>query len=749
MIRSTCGILMAALVCLCLQASISAQPVLQPELPAKLPTTMPSRPQFSTLVGLPTDRDQERKLEAIRDYIQTGDFREVTQALQDILDHPQDCFVPVARESSGQKTVAWVSARVEANRLLGSLPAKGRQVYEVLSGGKAGAMLKEARASGRERLAEVVRRYLHTTAGTEAAELLGMDFLDRGRYLMAAVCFNQLLEKSELPGMTLFKAAVAMQRYGDAAGVQRAWHRLEKQFPDGLAIGERRLTLAELKKMLEQPANAKPPAAAADWLMFRGDGSRSASLNEFQPVGQLTSAWKMPMALETTTRSWIDSASDGISSRGQAVMPGFFPLAHAGKAIFRSHGYIQAVDLATGELAWKSQMNGSFDFPVQLAPPSANIHAKLSGWVDAYLQQSPSMLVENSVQGMLSSDGTRVFAIEDVAVPPYQMNPYYGNAIVFRGGRFGAEPKTAEFRQNQLLCLELDSGRVAWAVGLENDGPLHEAIFLGPPLPLDGKLYALVEKDLELRLCCLAPRDGKLLWSQPLAQTKKTIHDEVGRRVWAVPIAHSEGILVCPTHSGAVVAFDLLKRSLLWAHAYAQAPPLPQPQKVMVGGKVRLIAMRPGYVPRLTANWKNAGPVITDGKVLITAPDANEVHCLNLRDGGLLWKMPWTADDQCLDAGIGKVLIVGKQSCRAVDLASGRPLWTTPTGMPSGQGLLAVGHYLLPLREGAVVALDIRTGQPGRRFALPGNERPGNLLIHRGRLVSQSATSFSVFAPGK
>ncbi|MBM4070614.1 MAG: hypothetical protein FJ271_16910 [Planctomycetes bacterium] len=754
MIRgSTTGVFLLAMLGL---SAATGQVPLPNETPgAKLPAAnkqpvVPGRPQFSALIGLPTDRDLERKLEAIREYIQTGAFREVTQALQDILDHQQDCFVPVPR--TGTRTVGWLSARAEANRLLGGLPPKGQQAYEVLSGGRAGALLQEAKNNrDRDKLAEVMRRYLHTRAGTEAAELLGMEHLDRGRYLLAASCFGRLLEKTDLPGMTLFKAAIALRRHGDDVGVQRTWKRLQATFPDGLTVGERRLSLVELKKMLDAPVSNRPQAGtASDWLMFRGTASRTAATAEFPAATELKAAWQTSLAGETTSRTWIDTAINHVQNRGQAVIPGFAPLALAGKAIFRSHGYLQAVDLGSGELAWKSQMNGSLDFPVNPTPPCASIQSQMATWIDAFLSQNPATLIENTAQGTLSSDGQRVFTVEDLAVPPYQINPYYGNAVGIRinGRVMGSDPNSGQFKRNHLLCLELDSGKVAWALGMQDSGPFHEAIFLGPPLPLEGKLYALVEKDLEIRLCCLDPRDGKLLWAQPLAQMKKGIHEDFGRRTWAAPIAHGDGMLLCPTHSGAVVAVDLAMRSLSWAHAYAQAPKQPE-QKVMINGRIRVMNRTP-YIPRLAANWKNASPIISQGKVLVTAPDASELHCLSLRDGALLWKAPWTAEDQYLaEARDDKVLIVGKQSCRALDLSSGKVLWTAATGMPSGQGVLAGGQYLLPLRDRAIAVIDMANGRIVRRMAMPSDVAPGNLIVHRGRLVSQSPTSFAVLAPGK
>ncbi len=744
------------------QADPSPAPLQRLPAAQKQPDPSPGRPEFSNFIALPTDRDLERKLEAIRDYIQSGDFREVTQALQSILDNPQDCFLPLRRRAGGKETVAWVSARSEANRLLGRLPAKGRETYEVLSGGRAGSLLKDAKQKGdAEGLAEVVRKYLHTRAGAEAAELLGTHHLDRGRYIMAAACFSQLLDRQDLPGTTLFKAALALRRNDDQAGADRAWKRLAGLAADGLLLGNHRVALDDLRKILEQqPAAAPSLSAAGDCLMFRGDSSRSASphryAGEFQLPSQLKNSWQKPTVLETTSRSWLDSATQQLQLRGQASLPGFFPVTVAGKVIFRGHWGIHAVNLDNGELAWDSQLHGGFDHPVQIASPHANLHSQMSSWVTTFQQNSPSMLLENTSLGTLSSDGTRVFVVEDLAVPPYVFNPYYGNVMVIGAAGFnGNNPKEAEHRHNHLAGFDLDSGKIAWVVGQQNEGPFQDTIFLGPPLPLGGKLYSLAEKDQELRLLCLDPRDGRLLWSQPLAQFKKNIHMEVGRRTWAAPLAHAEGILLCPTNSGAVVAVDLLTRSLLWAHAYLQAPPSPEPQKIMVNGRVRIMGMRTPFVPRLTANWKNSAPIISQGKVLLTAPDANELHCLNLRDGSLLWKAPWNAGDLYLaDVYKDKVLIVGKQTCRALQLQSGQPLWSTATALPSGQGVLAGSRYLLPLggspgTEAAILSLNLDNGQASGRLPLPRQEPLGNLLVYRGRIISQSAASLTVLAPAE
>ena len=47
------------------------------------------------------------------------------------------------------------------------------------------------------------------------------------------------------------------------------------------------------------------------------------------------------------------------------------------------------------------------------------------------------------------------------------------------------------------------------------------------------------------------------------------------RRLAGVSPSYSDGVLVCPTASGAIIAVDLTTRSLLWGYRYSGASPMP------------------------------------------------------------------------------------------------------------------------------------------------------------------------------
>src|SRR5262249_55778515 len=244
-----------------------------------------------------------------------------------------------------------------------------------------------------------------------------------------------------------------------------------------------------------------------------------------------------------------------------------------------------------------------------------------------------------------------------------------------------------------------------WELGGKgaDKGELGDSYFLGAPLPLGGKLYLLTEKNSELRLICLdSPKDDKspptISWTQTLASARDKLLLDVSRRIQAVNLAYGDGILVCPTNAGAVLGVDLLSHSLVWAYSYREGSPRNDVNKMGMGikggGMVVMNPGMPGYNggQAFGGEWKASAPVVQDGKVIFAAPDGPAVHCLNLRDGELLWKVS-RSDDLYL-AGVynNKVLLVGKNTCRLLNLADGKQIGNSiPTGMPSGQGV-ASGH---------------------------------------------------------
>ncbi len=676
-----------------------------------------------------------RRLDGARDYLRAGDWAEATRALQGLLDGA-DALVPVKR--AGREGPAWVGLRAEAARTLAALPGAGREYYETTYGPRARALLARAKRQGNPALAaEVARRYPLTAAGVEAAGLVAGAHLDRGRDALAALCFGRLLERpgaeEELPPAVLFRAALAFRRAGEAARAERAWKQVAARAPAGLRLGGKEVSLAELKQQLEGSA----PEDGGQ----RTEDRPSVALSSV--LCPLEARWARPTAHEAFTKVWLQTAADEQEDRGQPLLPAFAPLVVGGRLVYRSHRGLHAVDLATGKPAWEAAAEWSTD---RLAANPRH-GAALETWVKAYLEASPHVLAGNGVVGTLSAAGGRVYAVDDLGVPPYPN--YYRFRGRWRAADFDAPdlgPElTAAVSSSRLVALDGATGKPAWEVGgARPDAALRDHCFLGPPLEVGGRLYVLADKDNEVSLVCLSAADGAVVWRRPLALAPTRLALDPGRRVQAAVPVHAEGILVCPTNSGLVVGVDLLAPGLAWAYPY-RTTPLTQAQSY--GGRGGRTSR-----PRVTAEWPAAFTAVAGGRVVFAAPDEPSVHCLALRDGAPLWKAARGEDDLYV-AGVlaDRVLIVGKRHCRALTLADGKQVWRVETGLPSGRGAAAGDVYYLPLKAPAggkgpaVWGLDVRKGAVVARHATPRDEPPGNLLLWRGELLAQTATAVTAY----
>ena len=708
--------------------------------------------QLEPALTLRTDQAGERKLKAARDYVRQESWAEAVGVVQALLDGP-DAFMSVAADTDGKETTRWTTLHAETDRLVGGLPAAGRGFYELLQGGPAKALLAKAQErSDPHLLAEVSRRYLHTPAGTEATRLLGVYHLDRGRPALAVLYFQRLLnlrDAGRLAPTVLFTAAVAFQRAGDAARADQAWTTLAGRAPDGLRINGDTVRLATLRAWLDKDRQRNPePEAAAEWPLFRGDGARSARAAGGDPAPE--AKWQRATAHEAATRTWVREAVRRQEGHGEPALSAFFPVVGDGKVVYRSHRGIHAVDAQTGKEIWESEWPGGLDSLGQ----DLSCYPYIESWVNAHLQHHPGILFGNSVVGTLSSDGERVYAVEDLAVPPFQ-NTYANRGRPVSAVEYAFGPDlSGAVRHSRLTALDLKSGKLVWERGGPGTKPkkddLYPSYFLGPPLPVGGRLYGLMEKDQELRLACFDAAGGELAWVQPLGLAPTRLLTDPGRHLQAAPLAYGEGILVCPTNAGFVLALDPISRSLLWAYPYREAVPALEAEFIPWGRGGRRGVPTPMPPPRIQPLWAASSPLVAGDKVVFTAPDSPTIHCLSLRDGSLQWKARRAAGDLYLaGVGRGKVVVVGKKACRALDLADGQLRWEAATGLPAGLGTLDATAYHLPLKatvkdkEPAIYHIELDSGRVREQAVPAPQEVPGNLLYYQDMVLSQTATALT------
>src|SRR5690606_32248906 len=154
------------------------------------------------------------------------------------------------------------------------------------------------------------------------------------------------------------------------------------------------------------------------------------------------------------------------------------PLALDDLIIFRGAEGIEALNLADGAPVWRHPCQTSL---ASMLP----ILDQREGRNSLTLNQ---LYVENSVLGTLASDGRHVYAVDALS---FGVRGAASPTDPFGSG----EPEPLSRDTNRLLALNLTDGSLAWSVGGDEGDiatePLAGHFFLGPPLPVDGRLYAV------------------------------------------------------------------------------------------------------------------------------------------------------------------------------------------------------------------------------------------------------------------
>jgi len=747
-------------------------------------------------------RDAQRLLEQ-------GRLSEAVGFLQAILTAAEDYFFQPDRSRPTR-----LSLKTEAQRLLGQMPEEARQMYEIRYGPQARQLLRQAVAEGDpEKLSEISRTFYHTEAGYEASLLLGLHHLRSGRVLAAALVLDRLQKSCTNPGRlepTLSLAlATAWYRAKMPEQAQAVLVRLKASHggkPLQLAgreaawFGREKDVLAWLAQWAGNPALGGPSQEDAGYLMVRNSPGRNAASSGGRPL--LNLRWRVPTADHPLLDQWIQRLQQDLEDQGVPCVAQGIPLAVGDTVLLRSVQNLVAVDVQTGKRRWESPVAAPVDTilagqdqPINLGQATV-LQARMAQriWLDATYSR-------------LSSDGKLVFCIEEDSgwgAPTPGVAPQMQILIIRQRMKEGRRSSPA----NRLAAYDIRTGKLQWEVGGPEDQeyalPLAGTAFLGAPLPLMGQLYVLGETRNDVRLLVLEAQTGRLLWSQQLGvvgQEGGPNFDMDGQpftgRFLGLSPSYAEGILVCPTGQGALVALDLASRTFLWAYAYL--PQMEAGQRRMI--LIQQMAFAGQMAPAPSEGWMETTCMLADGRVLLTTPESRDIYCLNLADGKELWKQ--TCPDGLYVACVhdGKVVWVGRHRVGAFRLADGQPAWPVgssgaavsayssaalrrnsrlengmpgaspdvpvlPSGdaaavapevsgrlaldlpdgaVPSGLGFLSGDKYYLPLSTGEVATVDLSKGEIVHRSRSRTGAVPGNLICVRDKVISQSPSGVELY----
>lgn len=718
----------------------------------------------SGVLHLNSDAAIRRQLRESRAKIDAGQFAEGLTSLQRILDRGDDGFVRL--QNGGELT----SVRLEALAIFSALPPAGLATAEKLFGSQARQLFERARERGHAiEVAEVVRRFFHTQAGFDAASWQAGRLLDQGEAIAAARLLDRILtesaHRSRVRPELRFQAAVAHRLSGHE---DRVTELLGQIGADTVAITGQARTSDQLAELLPPMRSRVSAASSRDWIGPAGQASRNA--NGVGSVPWLNPRWTLPLFGHPDQAGlvidWLGR------QQGQVPMRLTFahePLVVGDIVVMRSSANVQAIDLPTGRVLWRHRSSLSHPELMQRAALGA------TGWgFDVAVEKA---FVGNVARGTLSSDGRLVFAIDEV---PFQGDPSAKVRTVKPDDLFDDLSQMERPRVlTQLVALSLvgassegQDSRPVWiadgpTVGAKIAGVGHAIQFLGPPTVFDGHLFAIgelfslsnfdSEKVGQLSLLAFDPRNGELLWSQGLALVDQPFfRSEQGFRGNPVGVpSAADGMLVCPTELGLVFGIDLASSRQRWVY---------DTRGVATDNRRAATGESPG------CEGSPVWPVIHRGCVLLMPRDSDDLHCLDLESGQLLWRTP-RKDAVVIGAVTDEIIVlVGDRDARAIPFSrigptDGREIpsvWTQQLGHVTGRGVRVGDNFLVPLKSGRIASLDIATGRElgfslrrtievaeDTNRSLSHNQQavtwPGNLVVAKDLILAMGPTQLVAY----
>jgi outer membrane protein assembly factor BamB len=689
-------------------------------------------------------REVQQRLAQARQAIEQQRYSDAAAELQVVLGaETDDGFVAGAEGEATQRT-----ARREAWRLLDSMPPAGRQSYETQFGPQARAMLQEAIGrSDRAALARISDTYFHTAAGRQATMLLAGDRLDRSRPLEAIGWLRRIGQSPPAaeacePDCSLMLAACWVLA-GNADQARDVLDSLHRRYPAArFRIGNREFTASdqsdETLRWLVKLCNGQRAAqrvAGDQWPLFRGDTARNAQSAFDGKIGELL--WAVRTVEGSADKALLRTARKTALGEGVPLLPAAHPLVVGDTVLVRKPWQLVAVEGKSGRQVWEFPWKKPANDRGQLPSGSALVETDRA----AVIQQR---VFEDAAYGQLSSDGCRVFLLD-------KLGSRTASSLVV--GQIVVAARAAEpLRPNRLVALDLKrEGAVAWVVGGpsgEDEPKLAYAFFLGAPLPDRQWVYVLAEIKGEILLCALHGTTGRLEWSRAIACPGDAISQEPVRRLVGASPSLADGVLVCPTSAGAVVAIDAATRSLLWGYQYPRAERFKQPvalQPINLGNWSPAKHQRESEVRDC---WIDSCTIVANGRVVLAPVDSDLLYCLDAFTGEELWSCRRGENLFVACLHEDKIVLVGNNEVMALRLADRKPAWKTPISlpsgaMPSGRGLYCGSRYCLPTTARQLVRIDLDEGRI--ESVAETKEILGNLVGLPDRLISQTAESVQQF----
>jgi len=697
------------------------------EPPEQSPTTAEAPVRDSVDARIPKDPKVDALWDASELALRDQNWKQVIDLQQKLLDYPEDALI----ESAPGR---WESVRTAANRVLRQAPPEVLANYEQQYGGLAAQLLQQAQGEhAQARLVEVATRYFHTPAGALAAARLSAWHFDQREFIPATQWNRELIERGwalKAPLAWRLQAALTA-RFAGATDLQpflAGWFDVSQT--TRVTLGDQTQTVQQWWEQVSSPLVTTPPLE--EWKQFGGSNLRWAAASPEEPL--LLRNWGRSLASTDSMRQRMAQLLNDINDQGLPLIPAGSPVVIGDKVAFRDLRGVQVVNRQTGKSLWRTEEGISPERILNGVPSEGQgldnawrVRLGAAQFDEEYFGESAEMhplaswLFRDATNAFISSDGLRLYVLEDVAVMTRHQAGYFGE-----DDPEGADPFGATWSSNRLSAYDLETGRLAWTIGGPATAeavalPLAGAFLLGVPAIDRGELYVVASTGQEVRLQALDPETGRPRWSQLLAFSDTKIELDIPRRWLSAPVAIHAGLVICPTTVGWLVAVDRTRHCIAWAQRYQ-----PKSEDPDLDPASQFLSQQ-----SLGDAWCVGAPLVSGNAVLLATPEVDQLLCLDLLDGHVRWSRDRKDGLYLATASAQAVVVAGQTSISAIDLANGKPLWTTKWAddeQPLGRGVRYGNSLAIPLSNDQLAVIDIETGKRLQSIAVPKDAPLGNLV---------------------
>ncbi len=630
----------------------------QAAAPLKQPTADPDlKGSLGRSLSFARDREMETRLRGAHTAFAAGNSVDGVRMLGEFLSLPEPHNIQVG--------TTFRDIREEATRLLRTGTEEVREQFRRETEVRAVGELREALASGDAVvLAAVAARYPFTPTARECVETLAEHFYDHGRFDAVIQAAQRWIERSPDPLRAAQSSPQLIELWASALN----------------ELGASELA-AQLAVKYPVPRESIP---------FRAVAMGPETPTERPAPPETAVAWNVTSEVPPPAFVVLRKILNDLSRQGVQPSLAMRPLVLADRIVWRSLTEIICIQRHSGEVLWRKP----------IADPAMEIIAQLNAKSDPTLERRMRMqlghrVLRNSILGQLTSDGERVYGIEQAVYTKPAALP----APVPNGPPPEAYSPVPELT---VVAYSLADGAVQWR-SHEVWGEKHRGTYLfGPPVLQGTSLYTVVQQRDRLLMLRMDARTGSLDGASVLGDAPLLALDP-RRMAQACPMVWHNGLAICATGAGAVAAFDVYRGQLSWGFRHARddvevSPKMLQPP-----------VDRNGW--SWMAGWQSPQLMRFDDTLVYASPETNQIRCLGAAEGELRWEAP-IAGARTLVGGNGqRIVIAGSGFARSLRLTDGRVEREYATPVPVVSSTWVGEVCQLALRDGRQIEWNPATGE--------------------------------------